>query len=119
MHFLQSFRDQPQNQGQCHRTRPSYVFLPYEETVLGSEAAKNILFVAYPSNRGGYAIKTVPKSLEDHTSRMSFPEEWAGLEGDEVQKVSGIPGLSFCHSTRFLVSCKDLDSVYQVFSKIL
>ena len=96
---------------------PSYI--PYEETVLGSEDAKNILFVAYPSNRGGYAIKTVPKSLEDHSLRMSFPEEWAGLEGEELARVSGIPGLTFCHSTRFLVSCKDLDSVYQVFSKIL
>ena len=94
-------------------------FLPYEETVLAEERANPILFVAYPSNRGGYAIKTVPKSSEDHTSRMSFPEEWAGLEGEELERVSGIPGLTFCHATRFLVSCKDLDTVYQVFSKIL
>ena len=95
------------------------VFLPYEETILGEVRANSILFVAYPSNRGGYAIKTVPKSAEDHTARMSFPEEWAGLEGEELARVSGIPGLTFCHATRFLVSCKDLDSVYQVFSKIL
>ena len=95
------------------------VYLPYEETVLASDAAKNVLFVAYPSNRGGYAIKTVPKSMDDKTSRMSFPAEWAGLEGEALQEVSGIPGLTFCHATRFLVSCKDLESVYQVFSKIL
>lgn len=95
------------------------VFLPYEETILGNDIAKNILFVAYPSNRGGYAIKTVPKSVDDHTARMNFPEEWAGLEGEKLERVSGISGLTFCHATRFLVSCKDLDTVYQVFSKIL
>ena len=50
---------------------------------------------------------------------MYFPEEWAGLEGEELERVSGIPGLTFCHATRFLVSCKDLDTVYAVFSKIL
>ncbi|MBR3211179.1 MAG: MYG1 family protein [Bacilli bacterium] len=94
-------------------------FLPYEETILGEERAKNILFVAYPSNRGGYAIKTVPKSTEDKSNRMDFPAEWAGLEGEEIQKVSGIAGLTFCHATRFLVSCSDLESVYEVFSKIL
>lgn len=95
------------------------VFLPYEDTILAEEKASSILFVAYPSNRGGYAIKTVPKSSEDKSSRMSFPEEWAGLEGEELQRVSGIPGLTFCHATRFLVSCKDLDSVYEVFKKVL
>ena len=94
-------------------------FLPYEETILGEEKANNILFVAYPSNRGGYAIKTVPKSTEDKSNRMDFPEEWAGLENEELENVSGIKGLTFCHATRFLVSCKDLDTVYQVFSKIL
>lgn len=94
-------------------------FLPYEETILSEEKANSILFVAYPSNRGGYAIKTVPKSVDDKSARMDFPKEWAGLEGEELQKVSGIDGLTFCHATRFLVSCRDLDTVYEVFSKIL
>lgn len=94
-------------------------FLPYEETILGEEKANSIMFVAYPSNRGGYAIKTVPKSNDDKSNRMDFPEEWAGLEGEELERVSGIPGLVFCHTTRFLVSCTDLDTVYKVFSKIL
>ena len=94
-------------------------FLPYEETILGEERANSILFVAYPSNRGGYAIKTVPKSMDDKSTRMDFPEEWAGLEGEELERVSGISGLTFCHATRFLVSCRDLDTVYQVMGKIL
>ncbi len=93
-------------------------YLPYEDSLLAREEASNILFVAYPSNRGGYAIKTVPKSNEDHTARQDFPEEWAGLENEELERVSGIEGLRFCHTGRFLVSCNTLQCVYQVFDKI-
>ncbi|MBQ3307286.1 MAG: MYG1 family protein [Bacilli bacterium] len=94
-------------------------FLPYEETILQTPEAENLYFVAYPSNRGGYAIKVVPKSLEDRIPRLPFPEEWAGLEGEELEEVSKITGLSFCHSGRFIVTCKTLDAVYKVLEKIL
>lgn len=89
-------------------------FLPYEETLLNTEEARGILFVAYPSNRGGYAIKTVAKSMDDRTARMSFPEEWAGLEGESLEDVSGIKGLNFCHSGRFIVNCNDKATVDRV-----
>ncbi len=94
-------------------------YLPYEETILNDEKYKNLLFVAYPSNRGGYAIKVIPKSLDDRTARQSFPKEWAGLEKEELEKISKIPGLVFCHTARFIVSCKDLETVYKVFEEIL
>lgn len=89
-------------------------YLPYEEMLLTHENTKNILFVAFPSNRGGYAIKTVPKSIDDHTARLDFPLEWAGLQGHELEEVSGIEGLRFCHSARFIVNCENIECVYQV-----
>lgn len=94
-------------------------YLPYEDTILSDERFNNLLFVAYPSNRGGYAIKVVPKSSDDRTARQSFPEEWAGLVSEELESVSGIKGLKFCHTGRFLVSCDTLDTVYKIFEKIL
>ena len=94
-------------------------FLPYEDTILGDKKYSKLLFVAYPSNRGGYAIKVIPKSTEDKTARQNFPEEWAGLEGEELELISGIDGLIFCHAARFIVSCKDIDAVYKVFDKII
>ena len=94
-------------------------YLPYEESILSSDKTANLLFIAFPSNRGGYAIKTLPKSLEDKSARLEFPEEWAGLEEDRLQEVSGIKGLKFCHTGRFIVSCKDIDTVYEVFDKTI
>lgn len=89
-------------------------YLPYEEALLTNPLGENILFVVFPSNRGGYAIKTVPKSLDDHTARLSFPKEWGGLEEQALEEVSHIKGLRFCHAGCFIVSCRDLESVYQV-----
>lgn len=89
-------------------------FLPYEDTILNKETANQILFVAFPSNRGGYAIKTIPISVEDRTPRMEFPVEWAGLCNGELETVSGIKGLKFCHRGRFIVSCESKEVVYKV-----
>ena len=86
-------------------------FLPYEDAILNNSKANNILFVAFPSNRGGYAIKTIPKSSEDRTARLPFPEEWAGLQNEELEKVSNISGLRFCHTGRFIINCSDIDVV--------
>lgn len=92
-------------------------YLPYEETLLNSDK-NNLLFVAFPSNRGGFAIKTIPKSLEDRSARCLFPIEWAGLEGKELEEVADIKGLRFCHVGRFIVSCSSLDTVMLVLHKL-
>ena len=89
-------------------------FLPYEDAILNNEKANNLLFVAFPSNRGGYAVKTISKSIDDKTPRLSFPEEWAGLQDEELETKSGIKGLKFCHTGRFIINCSDIDVVYQV-----
>lgn len=93
-------------------------YLPYEETLLNQPKASNLLFVAFPSNRGGYAIKTIPKSIEDHTARMSFPKEWAGLQDKKLEEVSGIKDLRFCHTGCFIVSCRTKESAYQVLERL-
>ena len=89
-------------------------YLPYEDAVLSNPKANSLLFVAFPSNRGGYAIKTIPKSSEDKTARILFPEEWAGLQNEELEQVSHIPGLRFCHTGRFIVTCDTEEAVHQV-----
>lgn len=94
-------------------------YMPYEQTILSEEQASDIYFAVYPSNRGGYGIKTIPISAEDHTKRKEFPLSWAGLDNEELEKVSGIKGLRFCHLTRFLVTCDTFEAVEQVIEKIL
>lgn len=94
-------------------------YLPYEETILNSETANNIYFVIFPSNRGGYAIKTIPKSTEDKTFRMEIPKQWAGLIDEELEQVSGIKGLTFCHNNRFILSCQNEEIAIKTVKKII
>lgn len=99
-------------------------FMPYEETILQetaleNEKATNISFVIFPSNRGGYAIKTIFKSAEDKTPRVEIPEEWAGLSNEELEQTSGIKGLKFCHIGRFIISSENLESAIIAVEKIL
>lgn len=94
-------------------------YMPYEQTVLTTESAADVYFAVYPSNRGGYGIKTIPISQEDHTKRLDFPASWAGLVDEELENVSGIKGLRFCHSTRFLATCDSLETAKLVIEKTL
>lgn len=94
-------------------------YIPYEETILKNEEGNHILFALYPSNRGGWGIKTIKKSTEDKTDRLSFPENWAGLENKELEKITGIKDVTFCHSGRFLMTCKTKEAAYKVLEKVL
>lgn len=92
-------------------------YMPYEETLLAEDKDQKIDFVIFPSNRGGYNIKTVPKSQEDRTYRKDFPIEWSGLTNNDLEEVTGISGARFCHATRFLVSCNTLETAYKLIDK--
>lgn len=89
-------------------------YIPFEDVIVNNPKWDNILFVCYPSNRGGYAIKTVAKNANDRTARCLFPVEWAGLQDDELEKVSNISGLRFCHNGRFIVNCSSYEAMLKV-----
>lgn len=89
-------------------------YMPYEETLLKSKLGDQILFAIFPSNRGGYIIKTLPKSLTDKTTRLDFPEEWTGLTNEQLEQVSGIVGATFCYNNSFIVGCKTKQSAIKL-----
>jgi uncharacterized UPF0160 family protein len=94
-------------------------YMPYEEVLLTIDDQKKIDFVVFPSNRGGYNVKTVPNSFEDKTFRKSFPEEWGGLTNERLEEVTNVSGARFCHNTRFLLSCNTIEAAYQLIDKAL
>lgn len=75
-------------------------YAPWKQFVLDSSA----LFVVSPSQRGGFSAQGVPVSAQDNTLRLPFPQEWAGKSASELQQMTGIKTLRFCHNNRFLIS---------------
>ena len=89
-------------------------FLPYEETILSSSKYDKIKLVVFPSNRGGYAINTVPISSSDKTSRVYFPKAWGGLFDKKLEEVTGVNGARFCHINRFILIADTFDSALKL-----
>ena len=67
-------------------------------------------FVVFPYPDGGYALQCVPLSIKDSFSkRIPLPEDWAGLSGSDLQKVSGVASATFCHNGRFFARTNELN----------
>lgn len=68
----------------------------------------DIAFVIFPSNRGGYCIQPQKKEYSLNY-KCSFPDEWLGLENEELQNISGLDSASFCHKGGFLMTTQNLE----------
>lgn len=65
-------------------------------------ASHPALFIIMPSGPH-WKLRGVPPSFDDRMNvRVLLPKQWAGLRGEELQKVSGIKGAVFCHKGRFI-----------------
>jgi uncharacterized UPF0160 family protein len=95
------------------------MFMPWQDYVLSSynTKAKEILYVVFPSNRGGYNVQAVPESLGSFTQRKPLPEAWAGLNEEALAKASGVEDATFCHVGRFLCSAKTLCGALEMAKK--
>ncbi len=75
-------------------------FIPYEFAVFYLNL--DVEFAVYPSNRGGYAARTIPTKYKGFTSKIPFKKEWGGLRDQELANISGIKTANFCHNKYFL-----------------
>ncbi len=67
------------------------------------------LLIVYPHRSGDWHVTTCRDNMDSFQSRISLPAEWGGLQGGELQKVSGIPDVTFCHQKLFLCGAKSKD----------
>lgn len=74
-------------------------FLPWQDVVVNN--MENILFVVFPSNRGGYNVQTVPDAPGSFNGRKLFPREWLGNPDSSL-------GMTFCHPGNFLLATETL-----------
>ena len=68
-----------------------------------------VFFVIYPSTRGGYNAQAVPIDLVSQNCKIYFPIEWRG-QSDNLESISKIEGLTFCHTSGYLLSAKSIES---------
>lgn len=83
------------------RMRDSVVVLerycPWKDPVIADQRIK---IVIYPSLRGGWNLEPVPNEKEEVTYRITIPEQWRGLRGEDA--LHQCKGMTFCHAKGFL-----------------
>lgn len=91
-------------------------YMPWKDIVLLSTnpKAKDILYSIFPSKRGGYNIVAIPNKLGSFDVKKPFPKSWAGLENEELKKVSKINSITFCHKNLFICACDRLDDAFKI-----
>jgi len=83
--------------------------MPWREPVVtGSDAAR---FVVYPKS-DGWGLQAVPWALGTFENRLSLPEAWAGLSGEELVAASGVAGATFAHPARFYAAAQTREAIY-------
>lgn len=86
-------------------------YLPWKEPfcVSSSQRVNDIVFVVYPSVRGGYNWQSVPRSMENLEVKKKAPASWRGLEGSSLQAVCNVPDAVFCHRGGFIGGAESLE----------
>ncbi len=64
---------------------------------------QEVLFVVHPY-QGQWALRAARKEANSFESRKLLPEEWGGKEAAELQKITGVKDILFCHNARFIAS---------------
>lgn len=66
------------------------------------------LYVVSPERgkTGNWKVEAVRSARHSFQSRKYLPESWAGKQGEELAKVSGVPDAYFCHNNRFIAGAR-------------
>jgi len=90
------------------------VYAPWKNALYRSDA----IFVVYPSQRGGWAAQCV-NDRKTKAPKQPFPGSWAGQPAEVLQQKSGLPGLRFCHASRFLLTGDDKATIIEACRRVL
>lgn len=80
-------------------------FAPWDEHIFERPDVNGLLYVVFPSVRGGWCVQQVPQAPGSFKGRKPLPGTWAGLRGEEFAKLAGLSThgpATFCHQGRFI-----------------
>jgi uncharacterized UPF0160 family protein len=90
--------------------------VPWKEVVVTT--APEALFVVYPK-RQGWGLEAVPRALGSFENRRDLPAAWAGLDGPELARLTGVEDALFCHAKRFLAVARSREGIAELAEQAL
>lgn len=87
-------------------------FCPWQEHLREIEkdvGDVEIKFVLFLGGSNDYRVQCVPVKEGSFVCRKFLNKKWFGIRDEELEKVSGIEGIKFCHATGFIGGSKTRD----------
>ncbi len=78
-----------------------------------------LYFVSPDTINNTWGVTAVNTPEDKFISKQPFPEEWAGLKGEALAKVTGVPDADFCHINRFLAVAKSKEGALELLKKAM
>lgn len=94
-------------------------FAPWQKYVFLNPKAKEMVYIIFPSMRGGYNVQVIPVGFNNNDARKAFPNEWAGLNDQKFKEVTGIEDARFCHPDGFIAGVDTLKGAIALANKAL
>jgi uncharacterized UPF0160 family protein len=92
-------------------------FVPWNEHVQSRPDQEQLLYVVYPSERGGFCVQQIPKEPCSFEGRKPLPAAWAGLRGKALADLVGLSAhgpATFCHPGRFIGGAETMDDALRM-----
>lgn len=92
-------------------------FCPWQEHLREIEREVGGVEIKYVLFEGGsedFRVQCVPVKEGSFVCRKFLNKKWFGIRDDELEKVSGIEGIKFCHATGFIGGAKTRDATLKM-----
>lgn len=89
---------------------------PWQEhlTQVENELGIQIKYVLFEGGPGDFRIMCVPVKTGSFVLRKPLVKKWFGERDEELEKLSGIEGIKFCHATGFIGGHKTRDGTLKM-----
>ncbi|XP_063707811.1 MYG1 protein [Culicoides brevitarsis] len=71
-------------------------------------------YVLYENKSDDWRVICVPTTPDSFVCRKFLHKDWRGIRDEELEKVSGIKGINFCHATGFIGGAKTREAALQM-----
>lgn len=86
-------------------------YVPWKPVLVPSAAE----FVVFPSDRGGFCLQCVPRDFSPKANhKVPLPRQWHACPAEELQEISGVEDVSFCHASGFMCTVGSLSGAKQL-----
>jgi Uncharacterized conserved protein related to MYG1 family len=90
-------------------------YLSWKRVLVPTEAE----FVVFMRIDGKWQVRSIPKEIGGFELKKPLPFDWAGLNTEDLAKISGVKDAFFCHKDQFLVVALSKEGALELANKAL